>query len=67
MYISTDGTVGRSPVLWWELCHVTLLKVIGSILLEATILFLPDISWPCDLFINSEGRQLSIGMYHSGR
>ena len=42
-------------------------EVFGSIPLDVIILHLSDISWSCDLLLNSEGRQLSSLMYHSGR
>ena len=42
-------------------------EVFGSIPLDVIILYLSDISWSCDLLLNSEGRQLPSLMYQTGR
>ena len=41
-------------------------EVFGSIPLDVIILYLSDISWSCDLLLNSEDRQLRSLMYQTG-
>ena len=47
----------------WELCHVTVPHLLGSIFLAATILYLSYIPWSCDLLLTWAVGNLTTLMY----
>jgi len=53
----------RSLIMLWELCHVTVPNLLGSILLAPTILYLSYIPWSCDLLLTWAVGNLTTLMY----